>query len=132
MKAIKTILCTGALALLGACNSQPALGGETPALIAESTPESRAELQRLVSEALGTDGVLLAEDALTRENTLIIERNPPQDLQQRPLQGRNMEPPKKFRLLLSGDRCWLERESDRERWELLEAKCVPEAASAES
>jgi hypothetical protein len=132
MQSVKISLSIGALALLSACNSQPALGGEEPAVIAKSTPQSRAELQRLVSEASQGAKITLAEDALTRESTLIIERNPPQDLQQRPLQGRNMEPPKKFRLLLSGDRCWLERESDRERWELLEAKCVPEAASAES
>lgn len=125
MKAINTILSMGALVLLGACNSQPAQGGEEPALIVGVTPEGRAELQRLVSEALHGAPVTLAEDAFTRESTLIIERNPPQNLQQRPLQGRNMDRPKKFRLLLSGERCWLERESDGERWELLEAKCMP-------
>ncbi|MBB3059642.1 hypothetical protein [Microbulbifer rhizosphaerae] len=125
MKAINMTLSMAALALLVACNSQPARGGEKPALIAGATLESRAELQRLVSEALHGAPVTLAEDAFTRESTLIIERNPPQNLQQRPLQGRDMDRPKKFRLLLSGERCWLERESDGERWELLQAKCVP-------
>ena len=87
--------------------------------------ESRAELQRLVSEALGVDKVALADDALTRESTLIIERSAPKNLRQRPLQGRILESSKKFRLLLSDGRCWLERASDGARWELVKASCVP-------
>ncbi|MFC6632858.1 hypothetical protein [Microbulbifer taiwanensis] len=125
MRKVATATVLAALAPMIACNSQPAQGDEKPAVIAEATPQSHAELQRLVTEALGGAPVTLAEDALTRESVLVIERNPPQDLQQRPLQGRNREMPKKFRLLLSGDRCWLERAADGERWELLEAKCVP-------
>lgn len=126
MNNIKRLVPAAALLLLGACSAQQAQGNAEPALIGEVTQESRAELQRLISEALGGAPVILAEDSLTAESTLIIERNPPRDLEQRPLQGRNMEPPKKFRLLLSGNRCWLEREEDGKRWELLETTCVAE------
>ncbi|MCX2802675.1 hypothetical protein OQJ68_12845 [Microbulbifer thermotolerans] len=110
---------------LGACSSPPAVGDDTPALLAAATPEAREELQRLVSEALGGADVVLSKEVLTRESALIIERNPPQDLRQRPLQGRNLESPEKFRLLLSGGRCWLERAKNGQRWELLKAECVP-------
>ncbi|MGL6160722.1 hypothetical protein [Microbulbifer sp.] len=111
--------------LLTACSSQPAQGNPVPALRVDVSRESNVELERVVSEALHGAPVTLAEDAFTGESTLIIERNPPQNLQQRPLQGRDMDRPKKFRLLLSGERCWLERESDGERWELVQTKCVP-------
>lgn len=121
----KTLLSAAALALLGACSSQPAQGDEKPALIAKATPKGLEELQSLVSEALGASQVVLAEDSLTRESTLIIERNPPRTMEQRPLQGRNMERPERFSLLLSGGRCWLEREADGERWEVKESACVP-------
>lgn len=121
----KTLLSAAALALLGACSSQPAQSDEQPALIARATPEGLEELQKLVGEALGASQVTLAEDSLTRKSTLIIERNPPRTIEQRPLQGRNMEMPEKFSLLLGGDRCWLQREADGERWEVLESACVP-------
>lgn len=125
MKSVTIAKCCFAALLLTACGSQPAQGNPVPALLAEATPEARAELQRVVSEAMHGVPVTLADDALTRESVLVIERNPPQDAQHRNLTGRNLESPQKFQLLISGDRCWLERAADGERWELLEAKCVP-------
>ena len=125
MQYVNSVKCCFAALLLTACGSQPAQGRSVPALLAEATPETRAELQRVIADAMHGVPVTLADDAFTRESVLIIERNPPQDVQQRALTGRNLEAPQKFLLLLSDERCWLERVADGQRWELLEGRCVP-------
>jgi hypothetical protein len=118
-----TLLATAALAPL-ACGTPPARA-DTPAVIAEPGAASRAELQRVVSEATNGTSVTLADDALTRESTLIIERREPRDAQGRPLSGRVLDPPQRFRLVLREGNCVLIRESDARSWTLSETRCVP-------
>lgn len=104
-----------------------------PALISNPTPQSRAELRRVLSVALAGAPVTIADDALTRTSVLIIERAVPRDAQGRPLRsltGRTLERPVRFRLLKSGNRCLLVREGDGRRWELTEATCVAEPVSS--
>src|SRR5258708_13046062 len=86
-----------AAGLLASCatsgGKRPAEDG-VPAVIVEPTPESRAALLQAVTDALGVEP-LLADDALTRGSTLIIER--------RHLEGRERALPEKFHLLKIGD-----------------------------
>jgi hypothetical protein len=68
--------------------------------------------------------VPLAEDALTRESALTIERTRPRDAQGRPLNGRDMGRPEHFRLFKVGSACVLVQESNGRRWTLTESSCV--------
>lgn len=99
---------------------------EVPARISDPTPESRAELRRVVSEALRRSEVIIADDALTSSSLLIIERRRPRDLHGRQMTGREVDRPEQFRLLRIGSRCVLVRQPDGPRWELTHTTCVPE------
>jgi hypothetical protein len=102
---------------------------EQPALIAAHTQESRAELTRVVSTAMNGQPVTLADDALTRESVLVIERRTPPGEQGRAATGRTLEAPQRLNLVLRTGRCLLVRADGRE-WELTEARCVPAASAA--
>lgn len=102
-----------------------AMADDIPARISPATAESRAVLQKTVNEALRTE-VLLADDALTAASVLIIERNVPGGIDRQPAQGRNMDTPIRFRLVLHGDDCILIDERDESRYVLSNVSCVPE------
>jgi hypothetical protein len=102
---------------------------EQPALIAAHTDQSRAELTRIVSTAMNGQPVTLADDALTRESQLTIERRTPAGEQGRAATGRTFEAPQRLNLVLRAGRCLLVRADGRE-WELTEARCVPAASAA--
>jgi hypothetical protein len=96
-----------------------------PAVIATANAASRAELKRVVGEALGQSNVLLAEDALTTSSELIIEPARPRDATGRLLQGRELTPPQRFHLQLTGTRCELVHESTQRRYPLRSVRCTP-------
>ena len=98
---------------------------EQPAVIAAPTAESRAELTSVVSAAFNGQPVTLADDALTRESVLTIERRTPPGPQGRIATGRTLEAPERLNLVLRGGRCFLVREADGREWELTQARCVP-------
>jgi hypothetical protein len=98
---------------------------EQPAVIAAHTAESRAELTSVVSTAFNGQPVTLADDALTRESVLTIERSTPPGPQGRAATGRTLEAPERLNLVLRGQRCFLVREADGREWELTQARCVP-------
>lgn len=130
MKTANTIRCCVAALLLTACGSQPAQGTPVPALLENTDDNSHAELERAVSEALHGVTVTLADDALTEESLLIIERRPVRNLQHPGgLNGRKLEKPEKFRLMTDGSGCWLVKLSDNSRWSLPGASCVPEQSA---
>ena len=103
---------------------------EQPALIAAHTEQSHAELARVVSAAFNGQPVTLADDALTRERVLTVERRTPPGPQGRAATGRTLEAPERLNLVLRGTRCFLVREADGREWELNEARCVPAPAGA--
>jgi hypothetical protein len=110
---------------LAGCNLN-GVHDERPALIVAPTAESRAELERAVSEMLHGADVMLADDALTASSILVVERNRIRSMENRPLSGRDLGRPERFRLVTTGDRCVLIHENDDARRELLETECVPE------
>jgi hypothetical protein len=117
-----------AVALTAACGSIAAQ--ERPAVIAAPTEQSRAELLGVVTSAFNGRPVALADDALTSESVLIVERLEPRDAQRRPLDGRARTVPEHFRLVLRGSSCELVRQSDGRRWSLTRTDCVPNRRAA--
>ena len=112
-----------AAALASGCHTVAAQ--ERPAVIVAPSETSRAELERAVSAAFNGQPVILAADALTRESVLIVERREPRDAEGRPLRGRVLERPERFRLVLNGSVCELVRESDGQRIALMQTTCAP-------
>lgn len=98
---------------------------DVPAVVTRPTAESRAELALVVARALNRPSVTLAEDALTVDGTLILERTRRRDAQGRPLDGRESARPERFRLVQNGARCVLVHERTGRRWALASATCSP-------
>jgi len=120
----KLLLLT-ALGVVGACCKTVATEPDKAARIIDADDASRAALQRAVDGALKTH-VTLADDALTESSLLIIERSPPRNIQGLPSQGRNMDLPIQFRLVINGDDCVLIDQRDRSRHELEDTRCEAE------
>lgn len=114
----------GALPALGACRTLRA-DKDVPAVIVNPTAESRAALKRAVGEALRGAPVLLADDALTRSSTLVVERVRPRDPSGMQLGGREYGLPERFRLVRSGQQCILVHEPDGMRLVLEATTCSP-------
>jgi hypothetical protein len=122
VRAVVTAL--GVWSLAATCATAPPEKG-VPAVIASPTFESRAELARVVSEALHGAPVTVADDALTRENTLIIERAPARGPDGTPLQGRDTGQPERFLLVKIGAGCELVHEASGRRFPLTSVTCAP-------
>jgi hypothetical protein len=119
------LLVIGVLAVWSGCQTLTG-SRDVPARITHPTPESRAELQRVVSDALHGAAVTLADDALTESSVLTIERRRPRDMQGREMTGRELGRPEQFRLFRNGERCVLVQQPDGPRWALEQTTCVPE------
>ena len=116
-----------ALCVLVACTTVPA-AEDVPAVIIAPDAQSRAELQHAVSSALDRTEVILAEDALTRDSRLTIERARLYDartgIAQGRVQGRETRLPEQFRLVKSGQHCVLIHESSGRRIALAGVQCA--------
>jgi hypothetical protein len=95
-----------ALMALPACRTWPAARA-APAIVTHPTAASHGDLERAVSKALGGAPVRIADDALTRDSSLVIGRAQARDARGLPLNGRELERPQHFRLLRRGSRCEL-------------------------
>jgi hypothetical protein len=122
------VLLAAAAAVTAACGTLAA--AERPAVIARPDARSRAELQRVLAEAFNGRAVALADDALTHDSVLLVERTEPRDAEGRRVGGRVVESPQRFRLVLRDSSCELVRESDGRRWPLASTPCAPNGGSA--
>lgn len=111
-----------AMTVLVACQTV-ATNHDQPARIVDPGVASRAALQQLVNALLNTE-VAVADDALTDSSVLIIERSIPRSLEGSPAQGRTMESPFQFSLVINGDDCVLIDQRDQSRHELSDTSCV--------
>ena len=127
MKAPRRWLLGAPLLVPAACS--PLAAQERPAVIPAPTEQSRAELRNVVSTAFNGQPVTLADDALTRESVLTIERRTPPGEQGPAATGRTLEAPARLNLVLRGTKCFL-RAADGREWELNETRCVPAPAGA--
>jgi hypothetical protein len=93
-------------------------------VIVHPTADSRAALRDTVSEAFGNTPIILAPDALTSSDVLVVERIHPRDARALPVTGRNQERPARFRLLKVGSTCVLVCEESGRRFTLRHTECA--------
>ena len=113
----------GTALLLGTCSVVPQ-AQDRPAIVTNPTEQSRAELLRVVSQALNGAKIMLADDALTQSSVLTIERSPMHDLRGGKIMGRELSVPQQFTLIKNGSECVLVKLPDNSRWVLVETNCV--------
>jgi len=115
------------LLLAAACKTapEPQRAPEGPlARIVNPTPRSRAALAQAVRDALDGVPVVLADDALTRESTLVLERARHLDPEGHRAQGRELGRPEKFTLFKTGADCVLVHERTGRRLPLVATECA--------
>lgn len=98
---------------------------DRPARIIEPDQASRAALSFAVKQATGID-VTLADDALTGTSILTLEHSPPRTMSNPVPQGRIMEAPRQFRLVINGADCILVDQRDQTRYKLADTRCEAE------
>ena len=96
---------------------------EKPAVIVNVDAESRADLIKALTAALNGASVSLAEDALSRKDTLIVERKPIKDARGNLIQGRELGVPDRFNLLINDGQCVLVHQNSGQRWRLENTEC---------
>jgi hypothetical protein len=96
-----------------------------PARIINPDEASRAALRSVVNSVLNT-AVTLADSALTDTSLLTIERNPPRTMANPTPQGRIMEMPIQFLLVVNDTDCILIDQRDRTRHILRNTNCEAE------
>ena len=116
------------LLVTGACRTLPARELQ-PAVLTNPSAQSISELQRVVRDALNGVPVRLADDALTHDSALVIERAQARDAAGLPLNGRDLGKPEHFRLVKRGAQCILIHERTGKHWALRTATCAAEADS---
>jgi hypothetical protein len=124
MRVVAIVVAVAGLVAIGAC-AQRSAPGDVPAVLTSPTDAARAELLRIVGEALNGAPVTLAADALTREDTLIVERAERRDTKDMNLGGREMRRPDHFRLVKRGAACVLIHVETSRSWTLASAACSP-------
>lgn len=122
MAAVKIISIAILVGIVSACNHMP-VKKDVPAYIVNPTKKSRAELEKAVSSALNGIPVTLADDALTKDDRLIIERKRHVDAQGNLIMGLETEKPHQFRLVKNNDKCILINQADGNRMELTQTVC---------
>ncbi len=120
----RVLPCAAAAVALAACRTVRRPPDEAAVIVAP-TADGRATLQRTVSGALKGAPVTLADDALTRSSTLVIEPKWPRDATGQRLGGREQGLPERFHLVRSGGRCVLVHDGDGRRLELAGISCAP-------
>ncbi len=124
MLKLHRVICAmcGALLWLAGCRRIPAQT-EAPAVITNPTRESRASLVRAVSNAVHGVPVTIADDALTKTDTLIIEHLSPRGPDGSPIDGRERGSPERFRLVRIGSECILVHSRTEKRYVLADVSC---------
>jgi len=124
MQILRSIYVTALWLMLSGCQTVDA-DLDRPARIVNADADSRAALQAVVNEALGTE-VMLADTALTDSSMLTIERWPAGTMDNPVPQGRILEKPIQFQLVRNGDDCVLVKKSDGSRYLLSDTDCEAE------
>ncbi len=97
---------------------------DTDAVIKNPTKESRTELAKIIASALNRTSIVLADDALTADSQLIIDRKALHDPSISKAMGRRIDKPYRFYLKTDGKRCILVQDGSENRWVLHKAQCV--------
>ena len=124
MRRLTGMVSVAGTLLVAACHPRLALP-DVPAVLTSPTAQSHAELVRVVSAAMNGAPVTVADDALTADGMLIIERAQGRGAKDMNLSGRETGRPGHFTLVKSGSRCVLVHQETGRRWTLESATCSP-------
>jgi hypothetical protein len=97
-----------------------------PAIIANPSPQTEAELRRVISSALYGAPFTMPDNPLTQSSVLTVEAVLPDDPNAANSPGSTERRTIEFRLLINGPNCILVNRQDLRRWRLTQTLCVTE------
>ncbi len=86
------------------------LSQNTPALLEQSSADTRLLLESTIGDLLNSQPVKLADNAFTEKSTVIIERSQPKDSRGNLLDGREIRPADTVTLLTEDGKCYLKHD----------------------
>ena len=122
MKSVFTRAVPVSLLVLSACQVTSAQIAK-PALLVGPDAAVRQELSQAIVALSGFASVSLSETDLTQSNEVVVERKHQRDGKGELLQGRDLEMPQRFQLLLQDGQCWLQHLGSGKRQLLHGARC---------
>lgn len=108
---------------LAACSTNE-LNPDVGAIRINPSADSKTEIENVVSSALNGVDITIADDALTRDSTLIIERGMRQRVGGPPELGRDLGRPEHFQLVIDARQCLLVHAETGLRWMLNVTECT--------
>ena len=112
--------------LLGISACQQVQAVAEPAVLTETSPEVKLELQQQIQKAIGGPLVRLADNAYLFESQIWIESVVLKDDKGRPLDGRHMNLANLFVLQIDQGQCQLKHNKSGQVFILTKAKCMAE------
>lgn len=112
------------LLIVSACQQVQAVA--EPAVLTESSPEVKLELQQQIQKAVGGPLVKLADNAYLFESQIWVESAVLRDDKGRPLDGRHMDLANLFILQIEQGQCQLKHNKSGQVFVLTKAKCMAE------
>ena len=124
MKFVSRHVLSASVLVLTACQMSSAQTIK-PSVLMNTGAEVRQELKQAIVTLTGFSSVSLSESDLTQSSELMIERNHQRDGNGELIQGRDLEMPQRFQLMLQDGRCWLQHLGSGKRQLLKLAQCKP-------
>lgn len=125
MRNLATVIFFGlGLLALSACQQVQAVA--EPAVLTETSPEVKLELQQQIQKAIGGSLVKLADNAYLFESQVWIESAVLRDDKGRPLDGRHMDLANLFILQIEQGKCQLKHNKSGQIFVLEKARCMAE------
>ena len=124
MKFVIRRVVTVSVLVLSACQMTSAQTAK-PAVLMSPGAEVRQELRQSIVALSGFASVSLSESDLTQSSTLVIERKHQRDGNGELIQGRDLETPHRFQLMLQDGQCWLQHLGSGKKQLLKVAQCKP-------
>lgn len=122
MKSICKLAISVSCVILSACQVTSAQI-PSPAVLTNPGSEVRLEISQAIIAMTGYSSVALADQDLTQSSELVIERKHQRTANGVLIQGRDLELPQRFRLVLQGGQCWLVHQATEQRTLLKTARC---------
>ena len=96
---------------------------EQGAVLTNSGAEVTQEISKALTAMTGFSSVALAAQDLTQSSELVIERKHQRMGNGELIQGRDLELPQRFQLVLQNGQCWLVHQTTKQRTLLKKAQC---------
>lgn len=122
MKSLCRLAVFVSCVILSACQMTSAQV-PSPAVLTNPGPEVRLEISQAIIAMTGYSSVALADQDLTQSSELVIERRHQKTANGVLIQGRDLELPQRFTLVLLGAQCWLVHQSTKQSTLLKKARC---------